>query len=136
MTGFTGLDLLDNVLGLAFIVALATALTAAFGMEGAATAAALGIAGLNLVRLLQVRSRVGIQPYDRTYLGLALPAGAAALAAVAAQAALGGSAWWASLAVTAACGAAAYAALLPFVLPHGERAALLAAAPRFLRRPS
>jgi O-antigen/teichoic acid export membrane protein len=136
MTGFTGLDLLDNVLGLAFIVALATALTAAFGMEGAATAAALGIAGLNLVRLLQVRSRVGIQPYDRTYLGLALPAGAAALAAVAAQAALGGSAWWASLAVTAACGAAAYAALLPFVLPHGERAALLASAPRFLRRPS
>ena len=36
MTGFTGVDLVDNALGLGLLVGLAVALTAAFGMEGAA----------------------------------------------------------------------------------------------------
>ena len=72
------------------------------------------------MRLVQVRRRVGIQPYDRAYLGLALPAGAAALAALGLHAALAGAAWWVSLAATAAGGLAAYAALLPVVLPADE----------------
>jgi O-antigen/teichoic acid export membrane protein len=135
MTGFTGVDLVDNVLGLGLLVGLAVALTAAFGMEGAATAAAVSIAALNLVRLVQVRRRVGIQPYERAYLGLALPAGAAALAAIAVQAALSGSRWWVSLAATAVCGLAAYAALLPTVLPARERALLTAPVARLKRRP-
>ena len=70
MTGFTGLDLLDNALGVALLAGLAAALTLAFGIEGTATAAAVSIAAVNLVRLAQVRRRVGIQPYDRSYLGL------------------------------------------------------------------
>jgi O-antigen/teichoic acid export membrane protein len=135
MTGFTGVDLVDNAVGLGLLVGLAVALTAAFGMEGAAAASAVSIAALNLVRLAQVRHRVGIQPYERAYLWLVLPAGAAALAAIAVHAALAGSSWWLSLAVTAVCGLAAYAALLPAVLPARERAALTAPVARLRRGP-
>jgi O-antigen/teichoic acid export membrane protein len=124
MTGFTGLDLLDNAIGIAVLVGLAVVLTAAFGMEGTAAAAAVSIAALNVVRLVQVRRRVGIQPYERAYLGLVLPAGVAALAGLAAHAALSGRPWWLSLAATAACALAAYAVLLPLVLPAQERTAL------------
>jgi O-antigen/teichoic acid export membrane protein len=124
MTGFTGVDLVDNVLGVALLVGLAAGLTAAFGIEGTAVAAAVSIAGLNLLRLVQVRRRVGIQPYDRLYLGLALPAGAGLAAALAAHAALGDADWWLSLAATAAAGLVVYAALLPAVLPADERAIL------------
>jgi hypothetical protein len=49
-----------------------------------------------------------------------------ALAALGAHAALADSSWWWSLALTAVCGIAAYAALLLVVLPKGERAALSA----------
>jgi O-antigen/teichoic acid export membrane protein len=135
MTGFTGVDLVDNAVGLGLLVGLAVVLTWAFGMEGAATAAAVSIAGLNVVRLVQVRRRVGIQPYERAYLGLALPAGAAAVAAVAAHAALSGRAWWVSFAGTAALSLAAYAALLPLVLPDRERTAVLALVTRRAPRP-
>jgi O-antigen/teichoic acid export membrane protein len=122
MTGFTGVDLVDNAVGVGLLAGLAVALTAAFGIEGTATAAAVSIAGLNVVRLLQVRRRVGIQPYDRAYLGLALPAAVAALAAVGVHALLSGRPWWLSLAATAAGGLAVYAALLPLALPAEERA--------------
>ena len=134
MTGFTGLDLLDNALGIALLVGLAAALTAAFGIEGTAVAAAVSVAGLNLLRLAQVRSRVGIQPYERAYVRLAVPAVAAALAAFGAHAALSGRPWWASLAATGACGLVAYAALLPFALPSAERAALSAGMARMAGR--
>jgi O-antigen/teichoic acid export membrane protein len=134
MTGFTGLDLLDNALGIALLVGLAVPLTAAFGIEGTAVAAAVSISALNVLRLVQVGRRVGIQPYERAYMGLILPAGAAALAAVGAHAALSGRAWWASLAATAACGLAAYVAFLPLALPAHERAALSGPLFRFVRR--
>jgi O-antigen/teichoic acid export membrane protein len=127
MTGFTWLDLLDNALGVGLLVGLATALTAAFGMEGTAAAAAISIAALNLVRLVQVRRRVGIQPYEWAYSRLVIPAAAAALAALAVHAVLADVAWWASLALTGACALAVYAVLLPTALPASERAALLAA---------
>jgi O-antigen/teichoic acid export membrane protein len=126
MTGFTGVDLVDNAVAVALLVGLAIGLTAAFGIEGTAVAAAASIAALNLLRLVQVRRRVGIQPYDRLYLGLALPAGASLAAALATHAALGDADWWLSLAATAATGLLAYAALLPAVLPADERAALRA----------
>jgi O-antigen/teichoic acid export membrane protein len=124
MTGFTGLDLLDNLLGVVVLAALAATLTAAFGIEGTAIAAAASIAALNAVRLLQVRRLVGIQPYERAYLGLGLPAAAAALAALGAHALLSDQAWWVSLAGTGLSGLVAYAGLLPAFLPPGERAAL------------
>jgi hypothetical protein len=90
----------------------------------------VSIAALNLLRLAQVGRRVGIQPYERIYLRLALPSSAAALAALGAHGALSGQAWWASLAATAACGLVAYGVLLPLALPAGERAALGALAKR------
>lgn len=134
MTGFTGVDLVDNALGLGLLVGLAVALTAAFGMEGAAVASAVSIAALNIVRLVQVRRRIGIQPYERVYLGLALPAGAAILAAVVAQAVLSGQAWWVSLGATAVCGLTAYIAVLPLVLPRNERTSLMSAVARIGER--
>jgi O-antigen/teichoic acid export membrane protein len=124
MTGFTGIDLLDNAVGIGLLVGLAAALTAAFGIEGTATAAAVSVAGLNVVRLVQVRSRVGIQPYDRAYARLAVPAVGAALAALAAHALLADHSWLVSLFGTAVCGLAAYAALVPFALPAEERTVL------------
>jgi O-antigen/teichoic acid export membrane protein len=124
MTGFTGVDLVDNLVGIVVLVALAIGLTAAFGIEGTAAAAAISVAGLNLARLGQVRRRIGIQPYAWTYLGLLLPAGGGALAALGAQAALAGSAWWLSLAVTTGASVVVYGAALAVVLPAGERAAL------------
>lgn len=126
MTGFTWLDLVDNVVGVVLLVGLAVGLTAAFGIEGTATAAALSIAALNVVRLVQVRARIGIQPYERSYWRLVLPAAAAALAALGAHTLLADAAWWASLATTGACGVAAYVAVLPVALLPAERAALLA----------
>ena len=135
MTGFTGLDLVDNALGAGLLLALALVLAPEFGLEGAAVAAAVSMAVLKVVRLIQVRRRLGIQPYERAYVGLALPAGAAALAAVAAHAALSGRPWWVSLAATAAFALAAYATLLPFVLPDRERAAVRAAVARLAPRP-
>ncbi len=134
MTGFTGVDLVDNAVGLGLLVGLAVALTAAFGMEGAAVASAVSIAGLNLVRLVQVKSRVGIQPYERAYLGLAIPAGAAAAAAAVAQHQLSDRVWWTSLGVTAICGLATYVALLPLVLPPQDRATLVSSLGRFGER--
>jgi O-antigen/teichoic acid export membrane protein len=135
MTGFTGVDLVDNAVGLGLLVGLAVALTAAFGMEGAAAAAAVSIAALNVVRLAQVRRRVGIQPYERAYLRLALPAGASALAALAVHAALSSRPWWGSLAATGFCALAVYAALMPLALPADERWALSARLSRASRRP-
>ncbi|HEX3256676.1 MAG TPA: oligosaccharide flippase family protein [Gaiellaceae bacterium] len=126
MTGFTGVDLLDNLVGIILLVGLAVALTAAFGIEGTAVASAVSIAAVNVIRLIQVRGRVGIQPYNRAYLGLLVPMAGGALAALGAHAALADSSWWWSLALTAVCGIAAYAALLLVVLPKGERAALSA----------
>ena len=130
MTGFTGVDLVDNALGLGLLVGLAVALTAAFGMEGAAVAAAVSIAVLNVVRLVQVRRRVGIQPYERAYLRLALPAGAAALAALFAQAALSDQAWWLSLVTTTVCALTAYLLVLPLALPVPERSMLISSVGR------
>jgi O-antigen/teichoic acid export membrane protein len=135
MTGFTGLDLVDNALGMALLVGLAAGLTAAFGIAGTATAAAVSIAALNLLRLAQVKRRVGIQPYERTYLRLVVPGGAAALAALGAHAALSSHSWWASLATTGACGFAAYAVFLPFGLPRRERAVLAAPLAGIRKRP-
>jgi O-antigen/teichoic acid export membrane protein len=126
MTGFTGVDLIDNVLGVVLLLGLAVGLTAAFGIEGTATAAAVSVAALNLLRLAQVRRRVAIQPYERAYLSLGLPAAACALAAIGAQAVLSGRSWWISLAATGAAGVAAYVALLPLALPTAERDVLAA----------
>jgi O-antigen/teichoic acid export membrane protein len=125
MAGFTGIDLLDNLAGVLVLAGLAIVLTAAFGIEGTAAASAISLAALNVVRLLQVRRRIGVQPYERTYLRLLIPTAGAALAALGLHALAADQAWWVSLAATGVGGVAAYGLLLPFALPAEERAALL-----------
>jgi O-antigen/teichoic acid export membrane protein len=134
MAGFTGVDLVDNVVGSALLVGLAALLTASFGIEGTAAAAAVTLAALNALRLTQVARRMGIQPYERVYLGLIVPAGAAALAALGAHAALSDRIWWLSLAATAVAGFLVYLAFLPFALPARERALLSAPVAKLMRR--
>jgi O-antigen/teichoic acid export membrane protein len=123
MVGRTGLDLLDNAVAVALLVGLAAPLASAHGMEGAAVAAAVAIAGVNGVRLLQVRQLIGIQPYSAGYLRLAVPAGACLAAALAAHAVTGGARWWICLLATGSAGIAAYIVLLPFALTEQERSA-------------
>jgi len=130
MVGRTGLDLLDNTVAVAVLVALAAPLSSAYGIEGAAIASAITLAGVNLLRLVQVARVVGIQPYTADYLRLALPTAACLAAAVAAHAASEGRAWYVALAATAAAGGAAYAVLLPAGLPVRERTALYGATRR------
>ena len=121
MAGFTGLDLVDNLLAAAVLFALAIPLAAADGPTGAAAASAVALAAVNLVRLAQVSRRVGIQPFDADYARLAVPAAGCAAAAWAARAATDAHPWWLVVAATTVAGAAAYAVLLPAGLPAAER---------------
>jgi O-antigen/teichoic acid export membrane protein len=134
MVGRTGLDLVDNLLAVALLVALAAPLSSAYGIEGAALSSAIALSAVNLLRLVQVSRLVGIQPYTRDYLRLALPAVACALAAVAVHAALGSAAWYLALAATTAAATAAYLALLPAALPAAEQQALYRVTRRITNR--
>jgi O-antigen/teichoic acid export membrane protein len=122
MVGLTGLDLVDNLLAAAVLVALAVPLASADGPTGAAVASAAALAIVNALRLWQVWRKVGIQPFDRAYARLAIPAAGCALAAVAARTATGGARWWLTLAATVAAGLAGYLMLLPAGLTVPERA--------------
>jgi O-antigen/teichoic acid export membrane protein len=134
MVGRTGLDLLDNVVAVALLVALAAPLSSAYGIEGAALSSAIALSAVNLLRLAQVSRLVGIQPYTGDYLRLALPAGACALAAVAVHAALASAAWYTALAATTAAATAAYLVLLPAALPAAEQQALYRVTRRITNR--
>jgi O-antigen/teichoic acid export membrane protein len=134
MVGRTGLDLVDNLIAVALLVALAAPLSSAYGIEGAALSSAIALSAVNLLRLVQVSRLVGIQPYTRDYLRLALPAVACALAAVAVHAALGSAAWYLALAATTAAATIAYLALLPAALPAAEQQALYRVTRRITNR--
>jgi O-antigen/teichoic acid export membrane protein len=121
MVGLTGLDLIDNLLAAVVLVALAIPLASTEGPTGAAIASAVALAGVNAVRLSQVWRRVGIQPFDRAYARLAIPAAGCAAAAIVARAATTSRPWWLILAVTVAAGLGAYLALLPAGLTTPER---------------
>ena len=122
MVGLTGLDLIDNILAAVVLVALAVPLASSHGPTGAAIASAVALAAVNALRLWQVWRKVGIQPFDRAYARLAIPAAGCALAAVAARAAAGDQHWWLTLAATVAAGLTAYLVLLPAGLTVPERA--------------
>jgi O-antigen/teichoic acid export membrane protein len=126
MAGFTGIDLADNLLAAALLFALAVPLAATVGPTGAAAASAVALAAVNVVRLIQVSHRVGVQPFDAAYARLAVPAAACALAAWAARAGTASHPWWVVVAATTLAGAAAYAAVLPAGLPAAERSAVAA----------
>jgi O-antigen/teichoic acid export membrane protein len=134
MVGRTGLDLIDNAVAVAVLVALAAPLSSAYGIEGAAVASAVTLAGVNLLRLVQVSRLVRIQPYTSDYARLALPAAACLAAALLAHAASSGASWFVALLVTAAAAAAAYLVLLPAGLPAAEREALYRSTRRITNR--
>ena len=130
MVGLTGLDLVDNLLAAVVLVGLAVPLASSQGPTGAAIASAVALAGVNALRLSQVWRRVRIQPFDRAYARLAIPACGCAAAAIAARAATGDQLWWITLVTTVAVGLVGYLALLPAGLPVPERAEVA----RWLRR--
>jgi O-antigen/teichoic acid export membrane protein len=134
MVGRTGLDLADNAIAVAVLVALAAPLSSAYGIEGAAIASAVAIGGVNLLRLAQVSRVVGVQPYTRDYLRLLLPAAACVAGALAAHAAASGSPWYVALLATGAGGGLAYLVLLPAGLPPAEREAIYRSTRRITNR--
>jgi O-antigen/teichoic acid export membrane protein len=125
MVGRTGWDLAVYASTFALDLAVAFWLAPRWGMEGAAVAQALAMVASNGGRLYLVRRYVHIQPFDRHYLRLTIPAAAAALAMVAGHAAAGEAGWSTDLIVTGVLGALVYLAGLVLVgLTRSERRAI------------
>ena len=68
MTGHTRVKLLNSALSVALAIGLNWILIPPMGIVGAALAAVGSIAIVNILRLLQVRLLVGVQPYDTSWL--------------------------------------------------------------------
>ena len=134
MVGKTGTDLTIYLASLILDVAVAVALAPQLGMRGAAIANAVTFACSNAARLLMVRRLVRIQPYDRRYLRLLLPAGIAA-AAMALVHVAASEAYLVDLVLTGGIGALAYAlAYLAVGLTPEERRGLAALSGRVRAR--
>jgi O-antigen/teichoic acid export membrane protein len=124
MVGRTGWDLVVYAGSLALNLGLAFWLCPRYGMEGAAVANAVTFALSKWARLALVKRFVGIQPYDRDYLKLLVPAGAAFAVMWVVHEAVGGR-WFVDLTATALVGGAAYLSLyLAFGLTAAERRGL------------
>jgi O-antigen/teichoic acid export membrane protein len=108
MVGRTGWDFLVYAFSLIFELVLAFLLCPHYGIEGAAWANAVTFALSNLARLALVKRFVGIQPYDRDYLRLGLPAAVAVAVMVAAHVVVPGG-WAVDVVITGVAGGAAYA---------------------------
>jgi O-antigen/teichoic acid export membrane protein len=65
MSGYSGLNLLNTVAVLGCNLVLDLFLIPKFGLVGAALGSSLSLAGVNLLRLLEVHFVVGLNPYDR-----------------------------------------------------------------------
>src|SRR5919106_111615 len=127
MVGRTGWDLLVYAASVAFDIGAAVLLIGGLGlgMEGAAVAGALTMALSKLARLWMVWRFVRIQPFDRDYARLVLPAAAGLALGLAAHVALGGASWPVDLLGTAAAASAGYVPVLLWVgLPPAERRAV------------
>jgi O-antigen/teichoic acid export membrane protein len=125
MVGRTGWDLAVYAGSFALDLGMAFALAPHLGTKGAAVAQAVTLAVSNAARLWLVWRFVRIQPFNRHYARLAIPAGAGLVAMVAVHWALRHSAWPVDLAATGVVGSLAYvAALLGWGLTPAERAAL------------
>ncbi|HUZ84299.1 MAG TPA: lipopolysaccharide biosynthesis protein [Gaiellales bacterium] len=134
MAGRTGLDLLDNAVAMVLLVVLAAVLGSSHGMDGVAVASAVSISTVNLLRLAQVQRLIGIHPFERAYLRLAIPAAGCLAVALGVHAVLGSGRFELVLPVTAAASAATYLGLLPAGLPAPERRILIERTRRALGR--
>ncbi|HET9724975.1 MAG TPA: GNAT family N-acetyltransferase [Actinomycetota bacterium] len=127
MVGRTGVDLAVYVASFLLDLVLALVLVPRLGTEGAAIAQTATIAVSNTLRLLLVWRFVRIQPFDRTYARLLVPAAACFAAMVGANALLTDSGWIAQVLGVAVAGSVVY---LPILLLVG----LTAPEERVIRR--
>lgn len=126
MVGRTGWDLTVYAGSVVLDFALALALAPSFGIDGAASAQSITLIASNALRLYLVWRFVRIQPYNRAYVRLAIPASAAAAVMVGAALALSGSAWQVQLVVTGLVGALVYIpVLVRFGLTPTERSSVM-----------
>jgi O-antigen/teichoic acid export membrane protein len=131
MVGRTGWDLVVYAGAVALDFVLALVLAPRFGIEGAAAAQALTLVVSNALRLYLVWRFVHIQPYNRYYFRLAIPAAITLVPMFAVHSVLSGAAWQVELVGTGAVGALVYVvALLLFGLTPTEKGAVT----RLLRR--
>jgi len=116
-------------------VAFALARPEVLGIRGAAVAQALTLSFSAIARLVLVRRFLGIWPFDRDFLRLAIPAGLGGAAMAATHLALPGDRWLVDLAGSFLVGAAVYAvALVAVGLRPGERRTVIQVAGRVLGR--
>jgi O-antigen/teichoic acid export membrane protein len=135
MAGRTGWDLAIYLGGFTIDVGVALALAgpARLGIRGAALAQALTLSFSAVARLLLVRRFLGIWPFDRVWVRLAVPTALGAVTMGLAHAVAPEGRWFVDLVLSAAVGVGVYgAALLVIGLLPSERAAL---ARLILRRP-
>jgi len=126
MVGRTWWDLVVYTSSFLIDLTVAVILVPYLGPMGAAIAQATTLVFSNALRLYLVWRFVGIQPYDRDYARLAIPAAIGLIVMVAVHAALEGPKWAVTLLGTAAIGGLAYAAaLVLFGLPPSEKRAVL-----------
>jgi O-antigen/teichoic acid export membrane protein len=136
MVGRTGWDLTVYAASFALDVALAFVLAPKFGAEGAAIAQAATLAVSNVARLYLVWRFVHIQPFDRHYVRLAVPAVATAMVMLVFQGVLRNAVWPVQLVVVAMGGVTVYAAILfTMGLSSDERRAIGDLASRAVRKP-
>ena len=112
MVGRTGWDLLVYAASFALDLVIAFVLAPRFGAEGAAVAQAATLALSNAARLYLVWRYVHIQPFNRLYFRLAIPAVPSALVMIGVHLLLRAQGWPIELFGTAIAGAAVYAPLL------------------------
>jgi len=126
MVGRTGWDLLVYAASFVLDLVLAILLVPHLGPTGAAIAQATTLVFSNVLRVTLVWRFVRIQPYNRFYARLAVPAAITAAFMVAAHAVLGGGAWLLDLVGTGAVGGFVYlTAFLLFGLTPTEKGALM-----------
>ncbi|TMK85786.1 MAG: hypothetical protein E6G44_06005 [Actinobacteria bacterium] len=125
MVGRTGWDLMVYAASFILDLGVAFALAPRLGMEGAAIAQAVTMIASNGGRLYLVWRFVHIQPFDRHYLRLAVPAACSAVVMIAVHLTLRSSAWAVDLLATGAAGALVYVGtLVSFGLTMDERRAV------------
>jgi O-antigen/teichoic acid export membrane protein len=126
MVGRTGWDLVMYAGSFALDLALAFVLARRFGANGAAVAQAVTLSLSNAARLYLVWRFVGIQPFNRHYARLAVPAGIAAAAMIGGHLLLVDRVGWpVDLVGTGLIGLAVYvAAFLATALTATERVAV------------
>jgi O-antigen/teichoic acid export membrane protein len=124
MVGRTGWDLVVYAGSFALDLVVAILLIPHLGMNGAAIAQTITLTVSNSIRLWLVWRLVHIQPFNRHYVRLVIPAAASLVVMVGVNAALRGGAWPVDLVATGVAGGLVYlAVLLAFGLTPTERSA-------------